>query len=102
MSKSKTLNLWITQGSQSVIFTELLTYKGHSLRISIKSDAYANQCSAQISIFSPATLQWNPLWTIPHGGMETKTGLHYAPDWENSFHFKADRQTLISCMTDIL
>tara|TARA_Y100000815_G_scaffold270357_1_gene294874 strand:- start:1424 stop:1732 length:309 start_codon:yes stop_codon:yes gene_type:complete len=102
MSKSETINKSITKASQSVFYTELLKYKGHSLRISIKSNAYKDQCLATASIFSPDHLQWNTLWIIPEGGMETELSLHNHQDWDNPNHFTADRDTLITYMADIL
>jgi hypothetical protein len=102
MSKAETVNKWITKGSQSVLYKELLKYNGHSLCIEIVSDAYDQQCSAVISIFSPDQLKWNGLWSIPPAGMETEIKLCYAKDWDNPNHFSADRDTLISCMADIL
>jgi hypothetical protein len=102
MSKAETINVWLTKGDQSVTYTELLAYKDFRLRIAIKSDAYAKQSFAKIDVFSLNQLQWNSLWVIPQGGMETKSGLHHAPDWEKSIHFQRDRLELISNVVEIL
>jgi len=92
---SNTVNL--SKGQQSVLYTELLKYGTHRLRIRIKSDSYAFQSFACIERWDGT--QWQPAADIHYGSMDTPTGLHYTYDKADIDQlrpeFKVDRDTLL-------
>ena len=72
----KILEKTLSRGSQDVSYREIFEYKGHKLRIRIKSDAYAFQSFAVIEILQP-TFEWTSLHTIHNSNMNTPTKLCY-------------------------
>ena len=97
ISSVKSLSLDIAAGSQPVNFVELLSGWGQRLRISIKSDSYADQSYARIEVWSAAELKWNLAAYVQHGSMLTPAGLIYQPSRSGfqTSHFQADRTELI-------
>lgn len=97
----------ISQGSQDYTLTQLYkaTYKGgndvvvwirtEKLRITIKSDSYAAQCHARISIYSPEEKKWNRLASIEHGVMQTASGLNHRQDAPTEYNFQHDISELM-------
>lgn len=92
----------ISEGSQDYTVTQL--YKAvfeytsgaikqtirQKLRITIKSDAYAAQCFARISVYSSAENKWNPLASIEPGNMVTEHGLSSKPKAPSEYEFQRD------------
>lgn len=106
----KVLASEMTRGTQSVELIEILEFKGHKLRLHIKSDSYKFQSYAIVSIFHTGNLKWNQLVSIPHGNMKTEEGICYYqaaqgsnPQLEKLKHkFIDDRESLIEKMKLIL
>ena len=96
------LDSQISQSSQDYTLTQLYvaTYERtsrlitqtlkHKLRITIKSDSYAAQCFARISIYSPEERKWNQLASIEPGNIQTVNGLSHYPDAPTEHEFRND------------
>jgi hypothetical protein len=62
----------ISEGRQTTTLNQVVEIEGHKVRVEIKRDnSYAFQSSANVEVWSNATLSWNRVHHIPHGSMET-------------------------------
>lgn len=95
--RTKTLDIEISKGTQSIIYTEILDIVGHKAKVEIKSDSYKSQCYAHMSIWDPTLSKWNELVRIHYGSMQTEEGLCYMPAYKpvGGGNFAADRNMLI-------
>lgn len=92
----------ISRGGQDYTLTQLYTAvyeyaRGpvkntvkQKLRITIKSDSYAAQCFARISVYSPDERKWNRLASIEQGNMQTANGLSHHRDAPTEYEFQND------------
>ena len=97
----------VSQGSQDYTLTQLYStayeYTSravkqtirHKLRVTIKSDSYAAQCFARISIYSPEERKWNNLASIEHGLMQTAPGMCHRPSAPTKFDYQDDINELL-------
>ena len=85
-----------SKGGQSVIYRAIYEFNGHKVRLTIKSDSYANQSYARMDIFNPTDLKWNRLHYLHYADMHTETGLCYRPNNQglDLSHFEVDAGTL--------
>lgn len=91
MKKFESISKQLVKGTQSLIYQESanavqtisgsfngsVTHKEtlYKVRISIKSDAYKNQCHATIEVWHAESLSWNSLSDIHFDKMSTSEGL---------------------------
>ena len=65
----------ISVSRSDVEYISVMNFKGHSIRINVRSNSYEHQCYARVSVFNPQLLQWNLLDYIPYTEMTTPKGL---------------------------
>jgi hypothetical protein len=90
----------VCKGQQDVVYTEIIKTHGTSIRIDIRSDAYAFQSHARCHVFSDESKKWNLLVETHYAGMRTPHKLYVAPFSEASF--KADRIELVAQASELL
>lgn len=90
---ARTLSVELMRGTQDVILVELLEFKGKRARISIRSDSYVAQCSANLEIFDGA--KWHSLYWIPGPSMATAPKLYYFVRTVTASDFATDRERLL-------
>ncbi len=88
----KILDIDLSQGTQSLEYTELVELRANTLQIKIKSDSYDFQSYAIIDRWDGR--QWQRVASIGYGSMATKSGLHYVPNPHNGM-FEEDRDRLV-------
>jgi hypothetical protein len=98
-AKNTTIDVTVTKSGQAAYFTELLTPFEHRLRVSIKSDTYAEQSDARIERFDGS--RWHEVWTIQPGAMKTPSSLVYSQTL-SAGDFKDDRDLLVERAITIL
>ena len=92
--KIVSLNTTVSGSNDYVQYTEMLLIGKYQCKIDIVSQR-REFCSAQISIFSPALLQWNLLSELDFSAMKTPANLAKDPDWDLADNFQKDRGALI-------
>lgn len=95
----QTFSSGLSKTQQAVTYTELGTLGAHKVRISIKSDAYEEQCYARIERFDGH--RWQSVHTIAPSNMITRTKLVYSRNVSEG-DFAHDREALISSAAFIL
>jgi hypothetical protein len=90
------------KGSQSVHFRKLVQLNQFKVKIEIKRDSYAMQSWAVASVFDPAKLDWNQVYSIPYPEMKTKEGLMYGGEEITAVPFTKDSEALMVGITSIL
>lgn len=91
----------ISKASQGYRYTELTTAaNGDRLRVVIYSDAYDFQSYARVERWDGE--KWQNVWSIHHGNMATKPGLHYRPERATAFDFRVDRESLLIAAAMVL
>lgn len=84
----------ISKASQGYRYTELTTAaNGDRLRVVIYSDAYDFQSYARVERWDGE--KWQNVWSIHHGRMATRPGLHYRQQPATAADFRADRVALL-------
>lgn len=101
----KSINRELSSGTQGLTYRERLELESHKLLIEIESDSYDFQCHAWIMRWNGE--QWREVEHIPHGNMETPSGLYYSargPEGREAqwIKFESDRDTLIQAATEVL
>lgn len=64
------------------------------IRAKIKSDSYDFQSYAKVDVYSPASLSWNEIGSIPYANMNTPHKLGYQPN-ATIEHFEKDFEQLV-------
>jgi hypothetical protein len=99
--RATTISKEVHKGSQSVTLTEVISVlvngKKHKLRITIKSDAYRQQCYARVKRWTGST--WNEVHHILD--MKTPEGLKHQRDVGEA-DFKDDRNELLRVAERVL
>ena len=94
----------ISTSRQGVTFRRIERGQGFTVRFTIESDAYREQCRAIAEVWSPSALQWHAVHAVPASLMSTPEGLCYLPakGRENRKHFVPDYLTLAAMIWEIL
>jgi hypothetical protein len=90
----KVLEQTIAVLAEKVKAETIIAHGNLRLRAIVVSDAYNMQCSANLYVWNPESLTWNPLTDIPYGVMSTPHGLQRSDDGENPEHFQKDIERL--------
>jgi hypothetical protein len=98
----------IGKSGQSVIYKEIteitigdvLSTKTEKILIEIKSDSYAFQSYARVSVWD--NKKWNLIDHIHHSNMATETGLAYKPFKIGEEFFNVDRNKLVKIAQTLL
>lgn len=106
-AKIKVIDKRICRASQDVDYVEVLTLscslQDHKLRITIRSNAYANQSYAKVERWNGD--EWKYLHSLGGGNMKTPTALyvhHPSVDGDLEGKFRKDRDELVKLAGDIL
>jgi hypothetical protein len=98
------LNETISTSRQGVKFTRIERCAIGTVRFTIESDAYREQCRAVVEVWSKAAMQWHAVHHIPPSLMQTPEGLCYHPDKTGADrkHFLKDHRALSAMAWEIL
>ncbi len=98
----KTIDTQLSKGQQDYIYTEILSWNSHKLRVSIKSDSYEFQSHAKIARWDGD--KWHNVYSIPYSQMSTKHGVYYQDHVRKITvdDFQDDRDKLIIMAKEIV
>lgn len=86
----------ISSGQNATVYMELYEILGQRVRVSIRSDAYKEQCYARAEVWDISRKAWNQIHYVHPSKMATPEKLVYHPNktGENPKHFEKDVKAL--------